>query len=375
VSFSPDNATLATVSSDQTLRLSDAETLQVKETLRGHEHEVWCVAFSPDGKLLATGGKDQKVMLWSGASHQTGRSLPNEREFRPFFSPNGTRIVTLGTTGSGSSSAMWNLNDGSTTNISAERILGFSADGTNLVRWGSDGRSLEFLSPDSTNVTRLALEGFDEKSKGLEHGGFTSDWKILFAVDELGRVLVWEVATAKVLHRLQGPSPPISAGIISHRYLAIGAVQEDVVRLYDLKTGREWQLAGHKGRVRGLSFSPDDTMLASGGLDGTIRLWNTANGGALAAWPGHMEETSDVAFSPDGRTLASVNVRLSVKLWHIATRRELVTWDFPRVGEKLRFSPDGRYLAVTTRTNSIYLFEAPSLQTSDAATRGNRAKN
>jgi len=372
VNFSPDSRTLATVSSDQTLRLTDADTLQVKETLRGHEHEVWCVAFSPDGKLLATGGKDQKVMLWSGASHQTGRNLPNQREFRPFFSPDGTRVVTisLSSPSSSPSSMLWNLKDGSVINTVGRQALGFSPDGTNLVRWGVDGRSLEMFSAESTNVTRLALEGFDNKSKGLEHGGFSPDWKMLFATDELGRVLVWDVATGKVIHRLQGPQPPISAGVISPRHLALGAQQESVLRLYELATGRESQLKGHKGRVRGLAFSPDGTMLASGGVDGTIRLWNTTNGEALTTLPGHMEETSDVAFSPDGRTLASVNMRLAVKLWHIATRRELVLWDFPKVGEKLRFSPDGRYLAVTTRTNSVHLFEAPLLKSSETLAAG-----
>jgi WD40 repeat protein len=219
------------------------------------------------------------------------------------------------------------------------------------------------LSPEATNVTRVALAGFDEKSQGLECEGFTPDWKILFAVDELGRVVVWEVATAKVLKRLQGPAPPISAEAISPggRYLALGAQQESVVRFFDLETGRESQLKGHKDTVRGLAFSPDGTLLASGSLDGTIRLWNTATGEEIVTLPGHMEETSDVAFSPDGRTLASVNVRHSVKLWHIATRRELMSWDFRRAGEKIRFSPDGRYLAVTTRTNSILLLEAPPL--------------
>ena len=372
VSFSPDNSTFATVSSDQTLRLTDADTLQVKQTLRGHEHEVWCVAFSPDGKLLATGGKDQKVMLWSGTSHHTGTNLPNQREFRPFFSPDGARLVTLGTGGSSLSSMMWNLKDGSLMDIPGRQMLGFSADGTKLVRWGTDGRSLEFLSPESTNVTKVALEGFDEKSKGVEHGGFSPDWKMLFATDELGRVLVWEVATGKVLQRFQGPSPPISAGVISRQHLALGAQQENVLRLYDLGSGREFQLKGHKGRARGLAFSPDGTMLASGSVDGTIRLWDTATGAAVATLPGHMEETSDVAFSPDGRTLASVNMRLSVRLWHIATRRALATWDFPKVGEKVRFSPDGRYLVVTTRTNSVHLFEAPPLRVSEATVTGGR---
>lgn len=367
VGFSPDNATLATVSSDQTLRLSDAATLEVKVTLRGHEHEVWCVAFSPDGKLLATGGKDQKVMLWSGTSHPTGRSLPNQKEFRPFFSPEGTRIVTLGDASSASASAMWNLEDGSVMNIPGQLTLGFSADGTKLVRWGGDSRSLEWVAPGSTNVTRLPLEGLDEKSTGQEHGGFTPDRTILFNTDQQGRVWVWEVATGRLLQRLQGPPPPLSARVISQHHLALGAQQEGFVRLYDLKTGHESRLEGHKSRVRGLAFSPDGTILASGSVDGTIRLWSTAKGEALATLSGHMEEVSDVAFSPDGRTLASVNARLSVKLWHIATRRELMSWDFPRAGERIRFSPDGRYLAVTTRTNSIVLLEAPDVKMSEDA--------
>lgn len=376
-SFSPDNTAIATTSSDQTLRLLDAATLQVKETLRGHEHEVWCVAFSPDGNLLATSGKDQKVMLWSGQSRKTEKSVPNQREFPPFFSPDGTRIVTLGTTNSWASSALRNLNDGSFVNVPGRRAMGFSADGNKLVRWGGDARSLEFLLPESTNVTRLALAGFDEKSKGLECEGFTPDWKIFFAMDELGRVVVWEVATGKVVKNLQGPVPPISVTVISPggRYLALGAQKENVVRLFDLESGRESQLQGHKDTVRGLAFSPDGALLASGSLDGTIRLWSTTNGKALATLPGHMEETSDVAFSPDGRTLASVNVRHSVKLWHIATRRELVSWDFRRAGEKVRFSPDGRYLAVTTRTNSVHLFEAPPLEVLEAATVGNQPIN
>ncbi|MBE0540501.1 MAG: serine/threonine protein kinase [Verrucomicrobia bacterium] len=363
--FSPDGRTIATTSSDQTLRLSEAATGRITSTLRGHQHEVWCVAFSPDGTMLVTGGKDQKVMLWSRTSRPANVSVPNQSYVRPFFSPDGTRIVTTGTPVSRASSAVWKMGrDTPETAVPGRRTMGFSADGTKLVRWGRDVRSLEFVPLASTNLTQVALGGFDEKSKGLQYQGFTPDWNIFFAIDELGRVAIWEVATGKVLKGIQGPPPPISAGAISPggRYLALGAQQESLVRFYDCETGRESQLAGHKDTVRGLAFSPDGTMLASGSLDGTIRLWDTANGESLATLPGHMEETSDVAFSPDGRTLASVNVQLSVKLWHVATRRELVSWDFPQVGDSVRFSPDGRFLAVTTRTNSIHLFEAPPLE-------------
>jgi WD40 repeat protein len=366
--FSPDGRTIATTSSDQTLRLTDAATGQVTSTLRGHQHEVWCVAFSPDGKTLASGGKDQKVMLWSREARQSQISLSNQGGIRPFFSPDGSRIVTVGSPISRASSSVQDLKHGSPAlAVPGRRMMGFSADGTKLVRWARDFRSLEFMPLDSTNITRLALTGFDEKSKGLPYQGFAPDWKFFFAMDELGRVAIWDVATGKLWKWIQGPPPPISAGAISPggRYLALGAQQESIVRFYDLETGREAQLAGHKDTVRGLAFSPDGLLLASGSLDGTIRFWSTTNSVPLATLPGHMEETSDVAFSPDGRTLASVNLRLSVKLWHLATRRQLVSWEFPDAGDSVRFSPDGRFLAVTTRTNSIHLFEAPPLEAFD----------
>lgn len=368
--FSPDGATIATTSSDQTLRLLDAATLQVKQILRGHEHEIWCAAFTPDGKMLATGGKDQKVMLWSSGSREPGHTLTNQGSLRPFFSPDGAHIVTVGHPNSRASSALRNPSDGALVNaIPGRRAMGFSPDGRQLVRWGRDARSLEFVALNSTNITPVALAGFDERSKGLQYQGFTPDWRIFFAIDELGRVAVWEVATGKLLQAIQGPPPPISAGALSPggHYLALGAQQESVVRFFDLKTSRESEFKGHKDTVRGLAFSPDGATLASGSLDGTIRLWQAANGESLATLPGHMEETSDVAFSPDGRTLASVNVKLSVKLWHLATRRELVSWDFPQAGDSVRFSPDGRFLAVTTQTNSVHLFEAPPLAVSDGA--------
>jgi WD40 repeat protein len=370
--FSPDGTTLATASSDQTLRLTDATTLRVKNILRGHEHEVWCVAFSPDGKMLASGGKDQKVMLWSGEARQRQNSFANRGSLRPFFSPDGKRLATASPPESPAATTIWNLNDGALANsIPGRRTVGFSADGTRLVRWAAGGKAIEFISLDSPNSTRVELQVTDEQSRGLEYQGFTPDWKIFFAIDVSGRVGIWETATGKMVKGFQGPPPPISAGALSPdgRSLALGAQQENFVRLYELGSGRESQLKDHLDTVRGLAFSPDGAMLASGSLDGTIRLWRTASGEALATLPGHMEETSDLAFAPDGRTLASVNVKHSVKLWHVATRRELVSWELQEAGDFVRFSPDGRFLAVTTRTNSVHLFEAPPLETLDTASR------
>jgi WD40 repeat protein len=135
--------------------------------------------------------------------------------------------------------------------------------------------------------------------------------------------------------------------------------REDVARLYDCATGAERQLAGHRDFVSGLAFSPDGLTLATGSMDGTIRLWNVARGETIASLPGHMQETTDVAFSPDGRTLASLGRNESLKLWHLPTLREVVSENEPHAGLWLRFSPDGRKLAVETDTHKLRLLAAP----------------
>ena len=133
-----------------------------------------------------------------------------------------------------------------------------------------------------------------------------------------------------------------------------------MARLYDCATGAERQLAGHDDFVSGLAFSPDGATLATGSMDGSIRLWNTTNGQTIATLPGHMGETTDVAFSPDGRTLASLGKGESLKLWHLPTLREATVENLPHAGIWLRFSPDGRQLAVETDADKLSLLAAPA---------------
>src|SRR6202012_421968 len=115
---------------------------------------------------------------------------------------------------------------------------------------------------------------------------------------------------------------------------------------------------GHKDFVSGLDFSPDGNTLATGSMDGTIRLWNAETGKFLLELSGHVQEATDVSFSPDGRTLASVGHSESLKLWHLPTGREVFSEELPKAGLRAVFSPDGRRLAVETRHNNLHLYSA-----------------
>src|SRR5438552_719407 len=61
----------------------------------------------------------------------------------------------------------------------------------------------------------------------------------------------------------------------------------------------------HDGAVRSLAYSPDGSVLASGGGDGWVKTWDVKTHRLLNAFPGNGGVIARVAFSRDGRILAS----------------------------------------------------------------------
>ena len=362
--FSPDGRHLATASSDRGIRVWDTSRLELDGILRGHGDEVWCVAFSPDGQTLATGSKDRTVMLWPARLPDEPSPLPNVRNFRPFFSPDGRKVVTLARLKNSERSHVWDTQKRSLLALMREdRAIGFTPDGSALVRINDIQAAFEFWSLETQAVTSRLSLGISPAELPFAYTGFSADWTFFFGIRANGRATVWNATNGQIIGTVPGPKAPIRVAALSRGgdRLAVGTEYDNTVRLFDVVTSRERKLSGHDDHPSGVAFSPDDRTLASGSVDARIKLWEVATGRELATLSGHMEEATDVAFSPDGRTLASVGVRNVVKLWHTATRRELLSLEMPGAGSYLRFSPDGQHLLVTTEEPAgVRLLEAPS---------------
>ncbi len=139
--------------------------------------------------------------------------------------------------------------------------------------------------------------------------------------------------------------------------------------LYDAHSGEERALlSGHTGLILGMSFSPDSRIIASGGTDGTTRMWDIATGKQKHTLTVPRFRIGDVSFNSDGKTLASVSVsamskrfigwadpyiqtigiastRSEIELWDVATGKHKETIETGDLRFNILFSPDGKTLA------------------------------
>jgi WD40 repeat protein len=136
--------------------------------------------------------------------------------------------------------------------------------------------------------------------------------------------------------------------------------KDGTVRLWDPASGtQQRQLDGHTGSVYAVAWSPDGTILATAGHDGTARLWDAATGTQHRQLDGHIGRVWSVAWSPDGTTLATAGDDATARLWDAATGTQHRQLD-GHTGYVLSvaWSPDGTSLATASIDTTARLWDA-----------------
>ena len=318
VAFAPDGRTLASGSSDGTVRLWSVKTRKpIGEHLSHSDFPVLSLDFSPDGRTLASGGAFGNLCLWNIETRQR------------LFQDKG-------------SGQLWSL--------------AFAPDGETLAMGRADGIRLWNLD------TLQPLEPPLRSRLPTLSVAFGPDGKTLVSTGGHGTVYLWNLETGQPL----GESMFTSGSQMSVAFgpegllLASGSNKGTVSLWFAGSQESLGEPLSHPGMVRSVAIAHGDSIVASGGSDGIVRLWDVHTRPPLGEPLFHGGEVFSVAFAPDGKILASGGSDGIVRLWSVDSRQPLSEPD-SAWGRAAIFAPDAKTLALA-RSDGIYLWDVHTRQ-------------
>jgi WD40 repeat protein len=112
-------------------------------------------------------------------------------------------------------------------------------------------------------------------------------------------------------------------------------------------------LAGHKGRLMDLAYSPDGRLIVTASDDGTARLWNAHTGTALPPILEHGARVSSAAFDAHGAHVLTMADDGWAHVWQASSGKEITKWRAEAPSARVaEFSPAGGLIATAGRRNS-----------------------
>jgi guanine nucleotide-binding protein subunit beta-2-like 1 protein len=262
------------------------DTLQLRGILKGHAGWVTCIATSAENPdMILSGSRDKKIIVWSltreeGNYGYPRRSLGGHGHF--------VQDIVISSDGqfalSGSWDAtlrLWDLNYGTTT----RRFVGHTKDVLS-VAFSADNRQI--------------VSGSRDKSIKL--------WNTLgeckYTIEEQGHT-EW-VSCVRFSPNIQNP-------------IIVSAGWDKLVKVWNLTNCKlRTNLVGHTAYVNTVTVSPDGSLCASGGKDGTARLWDLNEGKHLYSLDAG-DIIHSLVFSPTRYWLCAAT-QSGIKIWDLETK-------------------------------------------------------
>jgi WD40 repeat protein/DNA-binding winged helix-turn-helix (wHTH) protein len=303
VAFSPDGTRIVTAGWDNTAKIWSAEDRRLIAILQGHDGIVADVGFSPNGKHVITASWDHTARIWSsGGQLETILTGHTQIVFRAEFSPDSQQIITT------------------------------SKDRTARIWKSVDGSLLAILPHDGSVVD----------------GVFGPNGKQIITTSDDHKARLWSSATGQPLFTLQHDGPVRRAQFSCDGRYIVTASNDETARVWNTADGRLLALLeGHSDVVSDAAFTPDGHSIVTASGDGTLRIWNTASGVVVAGLRGHRGHVTHAAFSADGKDVITNSNDGTSRVWSIPAGilREVLHGSGSAFAH---FSPDSRRIVTSS---------------------------
>lgn len=286
-----------------------------------HGGSVYSVAYSPiNSSLIASAGGNHSIKIWD-LDEDTVTTLGNHSE-----------IVNS---------------------------IAFSPDGRFLVS-GSDDSTMKLWDVVSKRQISTLTHATDRYRAQIKEVTFSPDGQKIISAGL--HVKIWDIHTLREIMTIRHSDWILEVTLSSDgRYLAMGDANGQIT-IRNLQTQKTIaQFRGDEDHISALQFSPDDQILASGGYNGSVKLWKMSNWELIGTLSTSGTVTG-LSFSPDGSILAGTDYEV-VTLWSTRTGDQITTlighqgWVF-----STSFSPDGTSLSSSGSDGTLRLWDITSVQ-------------
>ncbi|TAD82510.1 MAG: hypothetical protein EA000_17445 [Oscillatoriales cyanobacterium] len=213
----------------------------------------------------------------------------------------------------------------------------------------------------------LAYQRFKLAQASIEIEQTGSD-ALLLAVSQktensqaLSEALLRAIASGKALKNLVKNPPHLELYPATRPLLALQVILDKVssekqqIQQSSLPL-RKMNWKAHKGAVTSVAFSPNSQIIATAGVDDSVRIWSLS-GQKVAEWKALQKSINMLSFSPDGKTLATAGKDSKVKLWDLSGKKKYEFQAMSGSVTSISFSPDSKFLAAAGIESNAALWQ------------------